>query len=448
MQLRNDTIVALATAPGRAALAVLRVSGPAALALARSVCREPLNQARVATHTAIVDPNTTEAIDDALVTPFIAPNSYTGEDVVEFSCHGGRAVVTAVQDLLLSRGARAAEPGEFTLRAVLNGRLDLLQAEAVADVIDAPTQAARRLAIRQLHGALSRVISDLRARILDLEALVAYDVDFPEEDDGPISRDRIADSARHVSQLLTEMLATAPVGEALRGGLRVVIAGEPNAGKSSLFNALLGAKRAIVTEIPGTTRDALEAHIDIGPWPIRLIDTAGLHPSTDPLELAGIQVTREQIEQADLIVACAETPDAMQRTERELARGGVLHVPILAVYTKADQHPPLANVIQASAHTRVGLDRILHAVEVAAGERMGAASSEVPILSRERHRRALSDARAEVEAFHTAWQHHSVPATIAAVHLRAACHALDELIGTIGIEDVLGRVFSTFCVGK
>ena len=256
----EDTIVAVATPSGRGALALVRLSGPDAFAIAGKHLRPSPLQPRVTQLCGVHDGN--ELLDQALVTLFPGPNSFTGDDTVEFSTHGGYLVPSSVVAALISSGARQALPGEFTRRAVLNGKLDILQAEAIGDLIDARSQTMRRTALGQLDGGLSRRLLQLRSSLIDLEALIVYDIDFPEEDDGPVSRERVDKAATDIALSLEALLATAPTGELIREGAIVVIAGPPNAGKSSLFNALLGRSRAIVTEMPGTTRDALEAVIE------------------------------------------------------------------------------------------------------------------------------------------------------------------------------------------
>jgi tRNA modification GTPase len=282
-----DTIAAIATAPGRAALAIVRVSGPEAWPIASPLLRPFPAAPRVATLARVVDAEGAP-VDDAVVVSYQGPASFTGEDLVEITCHGGAMASASIMAALVARGARPAEAGEFTRRAVLNGRIDIVQAEAIGDLIDATSRAAQAVALSQLDGALSRRITALRSAILELEALCAYDIDFPEEDDGPIAPARIDEAAHKVEDDLVALRATAPMGEMVREGAIVVIAGAPNVGKSSLFNALLGRRRAIVTDVPGTTRDALEAVTEADGWPVRLVDTAGLRDSDDVVERLGI----------------------------------------------------------------------------------------------------------------------------------------------------------------
>jgi tRNA modification GTPase len=446
----EDTIVAVATPSGRGALAVIRLSGPDAFAIAAKHLYPPPSQTR-ATHLCSVH-HCGQVLDQALVTLFPGPNSFTGDDTVEFSTHGGYLVPSSVIAALISSGARQALPGEFTRRAVLNGKLDILQAEAIGDLIDASSQTMQRTALGQLDGGLSRRLLALRDSLIDLEALIVYDIDFPEEDDGPISRERVENAAAELVDSLKTLLATAPAGELIREGAVVVIAGRPNVGKSSLFNALLGRSRAIVTEIPGTTRDALEAVIDSGEWPLRLVDTAGLRETDDRIEKLGIEVSERYLAGANVILACAESPEQLEETIDVIARDS--SAPVVAVRTKADlvakRDKPADSrpTIAVSAETGLGLQDLLEAIDEILREKHGEIVPDLPILTRARHRHALSVACSEIEQFLRAWKEENLPATIASIHLRTAVSALEELIGTVEVEDVFDRVFSSFCVGK
>lgn len=446
----DDTIVAVATASGRGAIAVVRLSGPKAFGIAARHLESMPPQPRAAHLSNIRHGD--EILDQALVTLFPAPNSFTGDDTVEFSTHGGYLVPASIIAALISSGARQALPGEFTRRAVLNNKLDILQAEAIGDLIDARSQTLRRTALGQLDGGLSRRVLALRNGLIGLEALIVYDIDFPEEDDGPVPSERIDKAATEISQSLKALLATAPVGELIREGAIVVIAGPPNAGKSSLFNALLGRSRAIVTESPGTTRDALEAVIDTGKWPLRLVDTAGLRDTDDQIERLGIEVSQRYLVDAHVVLACAETPRGVAETISLIAR--ISKAPVLPVRTKADLVPVSEQlngqqpVISVSAETGAGLQTLLEALDEVLAREHGEIPPDLPILMRARHRHALTVACSELEQFQRAWHDDKLPATIASVHLRTAVSALEELIGTVEVEDILDRVFSSFCVGK
>lgn len=445
---QQDTIVAVATAAGRGAIALVRLSGPDAFAIAAKHLRPLPSEPRVAHLCDVLSSH--EKLDESLVTLFPAPHSFTGDDTVEFSTHGGHLVPASIVAALTASGARQALPGEFTRRAVLNGKLDIVQAEAIGDLIDASSHVMQRTALGQLDGGLSRRLMALRNDLLELEALIAYDVDFPEEDDGPIPRSRIETAAQSVVTGLGQLLSTAPIGELVRDGAVVVIAGPPNAGKSSLFNALLGKSRAIVTEIPGTTRDALEAVIDSGKWPLRLVDTAGLRETQDRIEKLGIEVSERYLAGAQVVLACAENTAELDQIESLIRKR--TRAPILTVHTKSDLvtngNQIAQPAISVSAETGSGLSELLAAIDALVDTGQGTIPTDQPILTRARHRKALEAARDEVGRFMEAWQAQKLPVTVAAVHLRTAVSELEELIGTMDVDDVLDRVFSSFCVGK
>jgi tRNA modification GTPase len=440
----SDTIVAQATAAGRGALAVIRLSGPRAHAIARTIVATWPADARTATLSHLRD-SAGKLLDQAVVTRYDAPASFTGEDAVEISTHGGSTVPATVIAALMEAGARQALPGEFTRRAVLNGKLDLLQAEAVGDLVSATSRAAQQLALSQLDGGLSRRLLELRAKILGLEALIAYDIDFPEEDDGPIPRERIAAALDDVLSGIEALLATANTGELVREGALVVLAGVPNAGKSSLFNALLGRRRAIVTDIPGTTRDAIEAVVDTGGIPLRLVDTAGLRETTDQVERLGVDVSYDYLSRAAVALACGATADEIDRAVA--ACTGRTGAPIIVTQTKSDLgESTVPNAVAVSALTGAGLDQLLTRITATLGD--SAPEADAPVLTRARHRERIRLAHDELRAFQAAWTTGDVPAVVAAVHLRAATSALEELIGRVDVEAILDEVFSRFCVGK
>lgn len=433
---------------------------------------------RVATRVFIAHPHTGERLDDAVATRFVRPHSYTGEDALEISTHGGFRVPQAVLAACIAAGCRLAMPGEFTRRAVLNGRMDLVQAEAVGDLIDARTSAMARQALAQLDGGLSRRLDALRSDVIGLEALIAYDIDFPEEDDGPIASARVTESASTLLASIDALLATAPQGAMLRDGALVVIAGPPNAGKSSLFNAMLGDARALVTPIAGTTRDAIEATLDRMPLPLRLVDTAGLRETSDEIERLGIEISARYAGQAQVLLACGERDEDVERTvaiARDMTDGVVL-----AVRTKSDlardgdrehdrdrihardrEHDRGLNRghdtterlphFAVSAETGEGIVALLRGIDEALshpGRDAGRDGAEPMVVTRERHRVALLGARLEIGAFLEAWTTGAVPATVAATHLHAARDALGDVTGVIALDEVLDRLFSEFCIGK
>jgi tRNA modification GTPase len=423
---------------------LIRLSGAGSFDLAAR-CVEPFHSTppRTVYRARVVQPDSRAPVDDVLVACFPAPHSYTGDDLVEISTHGGLTVPAAVLAALMASGARPAQPGEFTRRAVLNGKMDLLQAEATADLIDAGSPAQRRRALQQLDRGLSDRLAALHNEILELEALIAYDIDFPEEDDGPVSPDRVRRAWGVVRDRLADLLKTEPEGERLREGALLVIAGRPNAGKSSLFNALLGTERAIVTEIPGTTRDAIEAHAVIEGFPFRLVDTAGLRESEERIERMGIEVSKRYLDTADLILFCRDSEND--------TLPDVGNTPVVEVVTKRDlpnrptAQPP--DRIAVSAVTGQGLAELRFQLAQVAFGRLLALGDVEPVVTRARHRAALERAVLELDNFWGA-RESGVDAAAAATHLRAAVAALDDLIGAVTPEDVLDRVFAAFCVGK
>ena len=434
----SDTIFALATPPGRGAIAVLRLSGSAVEATLNALGANGLTP-RVA---AVRDlKHDGEQIDQALVLRFVAPHSYTGEDSAELHLHGGRAVVEAASQALITLGVRPAEPGEFTRRAFQNGRMDLAQAEAVADLIDAETTAQARQALGQLDGKLSQTYAGFRHDLLQALALVEAEIDFPDEDvpdnlartAGPVL-DRLADDLRRA-------IDTGRRGERVRDGYRIVLIGETNAGKSSLFNALTAREAAIVTPIAGTTRDVLDADLVIGGYAVTLSDTAGLRESADPIEAEGVRRARQRALQADLRL-WVRAPGDPDGVAADFAQPGDL-----VVANKADlagETPDLGfESLLVSTVSGEGLSALRD--WIAARLARDLSGADFPAITRERHRLRLGEALAAVEAGRAALD--QAP-EMAGDDLRRAADALARVTGAIGVEDILGQVFATFCIGK
>ena len=451
-----DTIVSLSTPPGVGALAVVRLSGPGAVDVLKAllVKEATMPGVREPSLRRLTDPDTGEVIDEVVVTHFQAPASYTGEDMVELSCHGGWLVPELVVEACQRSGARIADRGEFTRRAYLHGKLDLIQAEAVADVINARSRAFHRAALVQMERGLSRRVSDLRERLLRLEGLLAHHVDFPEEDEPPVPITAVADQAARMVADLELMLATAPEGELLREGALTVFAGRPNAGKSSLYNALLGEERAIVSEEPGTTRDAIEAVVQIGGFPFRLVDTAGLREPAGNIEQKGIEIARGYLGRADAVLYCVSADEGPTDEDRAFleAHDGA---PVVLVNTKADiaktqkdwDPEGTAARVQVSVESGAGLKEIRQVLTELVYSSIVAAEQGVPVLTRGRQVRGLKAAKGEVEAFSEALGQ-GLPVEVASTHLRAAETALEELLGAVSADDVLDVVFREFCIGK
>lgn len=462
-----DTIASVATPPGMGAIAMVRLSGPSAgrLLLALAPGLESLPEPRRATLVELRDPADGEVLDRAVATFYRGPASYTGEDLVELSCHGGRLVPALVLAACMRAGARQADSGEFTRRAYLRGKLDLVQAEAVADLVEARSRALHRAALGQLERGLSTRVAALRSGLVGLEAVLAHHIDFPEEDDAPVPLGEIAARAAALADQMEALLATAPEGELLREGALTVLAGCPNVGKSSLYNALIGEDRAIVTEEPGTTRDALIATVELGGFPFRLVDTAGLRESGERVERIGIEVTRKYLARADVVLLCAPAGRGLGAPEQAFLEG-LEGAPVVLVETKADvdpsagraggaaEHgapsaaqPRMAGRVRVSVVSGEGLDALRALLPELVFSAVVTAGPDAPVLTRRRQRDALARARLEVKAFEDGLAS-GLPAEVAATHLRTAETALEELLGVISVEDVLDAVFAEFCVGK
>lgn len=454
-----DPIIAIATAPGRGGIGVVRVSGPDLRAWAQSLCGQTL-RARHAHYLPFRDLQG-ETMDEGLALFFPGPHSYTGEDVLELQGHGGPAVLRRVLEDCLARGAeiglRLAQPGEFTQRAFLNDRLDLAQAEAVADLIEASSTAAARSAMASLSGAFSAEIDALGERIVQLRMLVEATLDFPEEEIDFLEKYQAAERLDAVMAALDGVLRTARQGLVLREGLHVVLAGQPNVGKSSLLNALAGEDVAIVTPVAGTTRDRVIQQIHIEGIPLHIVDTAGLRETDDAVERIGIQRSWAEIARAQVILHLQDARHPDDPLDADIVRRLPAGTPVLRVLNKIDLlgHESLpagtrdgsedADVLRISAHTGVGLDilraRLLHI----AGWTPGA---ESPWLARERHVRALEDARGHLLLARDHASHSDQVLDLFAEELRLAHEALCEITGQFTSDDLLGEIFSRFCIGK
>jgi len=456
----DDTICAIATAPGEAAIGVIRLSGPQALAAADRVLRLPagrslssLSDRRVAFGHA-VDPVDDAVIDEVLVTVMRAPKSYTREDVVELSCHGGPHVLKCIVRLLLSPEVRMAQPGEFTRRAFLNGRIDLAQAEAVMDVIQAQSEAGARAAVTQLRGGLSADVRALRERLVALLVDVEASIDFSEEGLEFLSREALVASMVEAHREIRRLLATADRGRIAREGASVVIAGRPNVGKSSLLNVLLRANRAIVTPIPGTTRDMIEETADLGGIAVRLSDTAGMRETRDPIEREGIRRTREALEGADLILAVFDGSEPLADADRALL-ADLKGRPALPVINKTDLAQRLSDAelhafldcgpVPISTRTLSGIEALISQIVGRLSE--GQPIKEGTLVTRLRHIEALNNAASSLSHLEGTLQDHG-PHECIALDLRGAVDALGQILGTVTTEDVLNEIFSKFCIGK
>ena len=466
MTLEPDTIVARATAPGLGAVALVRVSGPRATDVLSGLLGDtpPPEHGRPGVRW-IRHPAGGARIDQAVVTYRKGPGSYTGEDLFEVSCHGGLFVAESVVEACQAAGARAARPGEFSRRAYLNGKLDLVQVEAIGDLIEARSPALQRAALHSLDRGLSRRVADLRSDLVRLQALLVHHLDFPDEDEPPVSIAQVLEKAADLDRALGELLKTAPQGELLRSGALTVLAGIPNSGKSSLFNALLGRDRAIVTDIPGTTRDALEAEVQMGDFPFVLVDTAGLRDASDEVERLGVEVAEEYLGRAHVVLYCADARHPL--SSEEIAFLGKLDRPYVLVRTKSDASNASAREgvedspagldakggrsraapVFVSALTGEGLDRLSEALVELMYSGLIGADVDAPVITRARQRTGLERARRELGLFAQALRD-GVPVEVASAHLRPAETAVEELLGIIQKEEVLDHLFSEFCIGK
>jgi tRNA modification GTPase len=460
----TDTIVARSSGGGVAAVALLRLSGPQVRhILTRLGAAHVLEGApRTATLCTLRGADG-RRLDQGLVTFFEGPASYTGEDVAEIGVHGGPVGVAALLEACHAAGAREADPGEFTRRAYLAGKLDLVQVEAIDTLLHARSTLTHRAALEQLEGGLSRRVGSLRAGLLQLEAHLAHHVDFPEEDDAPVPVEALMAQAEALEGALSTLLSTAPGGVRMGEGATVVFAGPPNAGKSSLFNALLGIERAIVTDLPGTTRDAIEAVAVLRGFPFRLIDTAGIRASADVVEAQGIEVARRHLAGADVVLVCWAADAPVDEVALEALRAGV-GGRVIQVRSCADRVSGSGSGVRSgpgsglergvegwlpvSAHTGAGLDALQDALRDAVFAGVSEeASGDGTVVFRERQAQALAEGRDALGAFRAALRS-GVPAEWAGVHLAAASSALERMIGVVEMDDVLDVVFRSFCVGK
>jgi len=438
----RDTIAAIATPAGRGGIGVVRISGPRAADIARALTGT-LPAPRRACLSAFRDARG-ETLDEGLALFFPAPHSYTGEAVLELQGHGGPVVLHTLLAACLDAGARLAEPGEFTRRAFLEGRIDLAQAEAVADLIDAASRGAARSALRSLQGEFSAAIEALAAQLVELRTLTEAMLDFPEEEVDALHRDDAACRLERARSALEAVFARSRQGSLLRSGIHIVLTGRPNVGKSSLLNRLAGEERAIVTPIAGTTRDALREAIEIDGVPLVVVDTAGLRESREEVERLGVERTHHEIARADLILFVYDAVTGLGAEERALL--GVLpaDVPCLRVANKidlAEERVAGGDVVEVSAKTGEGLDALRRAILESAGWQPG---EETVFLARERHLRALSRARSHLEAAsaeRARWE-------LFAEELRLAHSALGEITGAFSADDLLGEIFARFCIGK
>jgi tRNA modification GTPase len=453
----SDTIVAPATPPGEGGIAIVRLSGPQAQSLLAGVFRgrtapsAMLSRRLYHGHLCHADG---APLDEVLAVVMRAPHSYTGEDVVEIHCHGGTQLLRSILDRLLSAGARLARPGEFTQRAFLNGRLDLAQAEGVAALIGARSEQAARLALAQLDGKLSRQLRHFTDELRELLLLVEAHIDFPDDDLGTLDRQTLAARAQTVRATMGTLLQTFDAGRALREGVSVLILGRPNVGKSSLLNALLGEARAIVTEIPGTTRDTVEEHLVLGGLPLRLVDTAGVRDTHDPIELEGVRRAREKATMADLVLLVVDGSQALTAEDR-MAMALAPPARTVLVRNKTDlpggcAHGELADFprqVAVSVRQGTGLEELQAAIFTHFCGAGASDASDGVVLTERRHREALDGALTALGHFQAALAG-GEPLECLAFELRETLAALGQITGETTPDAILEQIFSRFCIGK
>lgn len=456
----DDTIAAIATPLGESGIAVIRVSGPESVGVVEQVFRSKVKLSKAESHTVhyghVYSPHSKDRIEEALVTVMRAPRSYTAEDVVEISCHGGIVSVKKVLDALLDCGARLAEPGEFTKRAFLNGRLDLTQAEAVIDLIRSKSDRAFSIALKQVDGALSRKVKALRQVLVETMAHIEVNIDYPEHDVEELTNAFIREKCEYALGQIDEMLRTAEQGKLLREGIETAIVGKPNVGKSSLLNALAQDNRAIVTDIPGTTRDVIEEYVTVGGIPLKLLDTAGIRETSDIVEKLGVERSRSAIASADLILYVVNGNEPLTAEEVELLDGlrdrqTILIVNKMDLATNIDMNAlyermPAERVVRLSAREGEGLERLEKAIS-ALFFSGSIESGDVTYVSNVRHIHLLKKARASLqEALDGVAA--LMPIDMVQIDVRNAWEHLGEMIGDAVSDSLIDQIFSQFCLGK
>nr|WP_150960414.1 tRNA uridine-5-carboxymethylaminomethyl(34) synthesis GTPase MnmE [Aneurinibacillus sp. XH2] len=456
----HDTIAAIATPLGEGSIAVIRVSGPDAIPNVEQVFKSRTRLTEAATHTVhygfIQDPESLEKVDEVLVTVMRAPRSFTMEDVVEIGCHGGLVSVKKVLDLLLSKGIRLAEPGEFTKRAFLNGRIDLSQAEAVIDLIRSKSDRAYKIAMKQAEGSLSQQIKQLRQQLVELMAHIEVNIDYPEHDVEEMTSAFIVDKSREAIAKIDELLKTAEQGKIIREGIVTAIVGRPNVGKSSLLNALAQENRAIVTDIPGTTRDVIEEYVTINGIPLKLLDTAGIRETSDVVEQIGVEKSRSALSDADLILLVLNAGEELNDDELQLLEQ-LKDRQVIIIVNKIDLPRKLdigrlssfldeERIVMMSVQENRGMEELEKAISaIFFSGRLE--SNDATYVSNVRHIHLLKEAKASLrEAMMAAEQF--VPIDMIQIDVRNSWEQLGEIIGDSVGESLIDQIFSQFCLGK
>lgn len=458
----DDTIAAISTPLGEGGIGIVRISGPAAVEIAQKIFRPAKKnnwqkQTFRLVYGHIYDPGDGQIIDEVLLGIMRAPHTYTREDVVEINCHGGALPLRKTLELVLNAGARPAEPGEFSKRAFLNGRLDLAQAESIIDVIRARTGDALRLAVGQLSGGLSKKYASIQEELLAMTALIEANIDFPEDEVEEYNLDEIYSRAGKMAGEIQKLIDGAETGKVYREGVRTVIAGKPNVGKSSLLNVLLREKRAIVTDIPGTTRDIIEEILNIGGVPLKIIDTAGIRDTEDIIEKIGVQKTRESIQGADLVILVIDASREISDEDREIIelvkdKRGIKVMNKIDIADNGentryiDAVLPEWPLVRVSATQEKGIDKLeKEIVDLVTGGRIIPADGAM--VTNVRHKLLLKKALDHLKEVRAAVENR-VPLDLIAIDVRSAWEAVGEITGTVTTENIIDKIFADFCIGK
>jgi len=453
----TDTIAAISTPPGTGGIGIVRVSGEKAFEIAEKLFKGKKAFDRIKSHTLsygkIIDPEKGEVIDEVLISKMKGPNTFTKEDIIEINCHGGTIIMKRILELVLRQGARLAEPGEFTKRAFLNGRIDLSQAEAVIDLINSKTDESSKAAVDQLEGKLSVRIREVRSRLIELIAHIEVTVDYPEHDIEEITGQKIYEELKTIRKKLDKIIEGFEKGRIMREGISAVIIGKPNVGKSSLLNELTGKNKAIVTDIPGTTRDIIEEYININGVPVKIVDTAGIRETEDVVEKIGVEKAEKAIEAADLIIMMVDAKEGMKEEDLKILER-IKNKKVILVINKIDladngtgfRIPDSIKTVKTSLKRDIGIEDLEKEIEELFLKGEVSANSEV-LLTNVRHKDLIDKAVSSIDDACRAYEN-KMPLDFVTIDIKSAAEYLGQITGESVREDVMREIFSRFCVGK